>query len=107
MLIEDHLACSPCNPKFPECHAVHPDGVVIIGNQERRTSARETSQVLSGTQRPTRKSGIIPTFYLDPLQLRTLHSKFPYLRLDLRYGVSILNADHIWVSTQQYVDRTV
>src|SRR5436305_10796952 len=84
VLSEDHLACSPCNPKFPECLAVHPDGVVIVGNQERRASAREASQVHSGRQRPMWESGIIPTFYLDPLQLRTLHCKFVYLPLDLR-----------------------
>src|SRR5207245_10856918 len=84
VLSEDHLACSPCNPKFPECLAIHPDGVVIIGNQEGRTSARATSQVLSGRQRPTRNSAIIPIFYLVPLQLRTLPSQFPYLWLTLR-----------------------
>ena len=51
---------------------VHPDGVIVVGHQERRPVAGQSRKVLLGGKGAIRKRRIIPAVHFDPLQVRPL-----------------------------------
>jgi len=67
---ERHRLDAPFDPEHRHRLAVHPDVVYVVGEEERRASARQTLGVLPRREAPAGHRGVVPADTFDPRLLR-------------------------------------
>src|SRR5207244_6034420 len=104
---ENYFVGVPGDTELLHGFSVHPNRVIVVRDQKRRTSAGQSLEVLRSWQCPTWKCRIVPALDFNPRQLRMLPCEGAHLPLNPVKRVSILDSQHIPIAAEQHVKMAV